>query len=183
VLGRELVCAGSNYPQTPMQSRVEVFDPVRMRHVRTIPLADAPGSVTWVDRRGGRWWAAFANYDGRGGEPGRDHTATALLAFDDRWRAVARWRFPPSVLARFAPRSTSGGGWGRDGLLYVTGHDRPELYALQVPPGGGVLKHLATIPVGVEGQSVVWDPTSKRRLYGIRRRTGEVVAMEIPPLH
>lgn len=37
VIGAELICAGSNYPATPMQSRVEVFDPVRLIHLRTIP--------------------------------------------------------------------------------------------------------------------------------------------------
>jgi hypothetical protein len=50
VIGPELVCAASNYPATPMESRVEVFDPATMKHVRTIPLGHLAGSLTWVDR-------------------------------------------------------------------------------------------------------------------------------------
>ena len=33
VIGRELVCAASNYPATPMVSQVEVFDPVSLVQV------------------------------------------------------------------------------------------------------------------------------------------------------
>lgn len=177
VIARELVCASSNYPATPMASTVEVIDPATMRLKRSIPLPDAAGSITWVDRRAGRWWVGFANYDGRGGEAGHDHTATALVAYDDAWRPRASWRYPPTVLARFAPHSTSGGGWGPDGRLHVTGHDRPELYALRVPEGGGVLEHVGTSALAVEGQAVAWDWTAPGVLYGVSRRTGEVVAM------
>ena len=109
VISRELVCAGSNYPATPMQSMVEIFDPSTLKHLRTIPLGHQVGSLTWVERREGAWWAGFANYDGHGGEPGRDHRFTTLVRFDDQWRAQARWTFPEAVLERMAPRSASGG--------------------------------------------------------------------------
>lgn len=180
VIAAELVCASSNYPGVPMVSTVEVFDPVSMTPKRSIPLPGAPGSVTWVDRHAGLWWAGFANYDGKGGQPGRDHTATAVVAYDNAWRPTARWSFPPEVLARLAPHSTSGGGWGPDGLLHVTGHDRPEAYALRASKGGGVLIHVRTTPIGVEGQAVAWDRSAPGTLYGVSRRTGEVVAMRMP---
>ncbi len=182
VIGAELICAGSNYPVTPMQSQVEVFDPVRMVHLRTIPLGRQPGSLTWVDRRDGSWWAGFANYDGRGGEPGRDHRATAVVRFDDQWRALETWTFPDVVLARMAPSSASGGAFGADGRLYVTGHDRPELYVLDVPKGGGVLIHVATIPIAVEGQAITFDRTAPGVLFGVNRSKREVVAMKLPPV-
>ncbi|HEY8615124.1 hypothetical protein [Phenylobacterium sp.] len=183
VIGRELVCAASNYPATPHVSSVEVFDPRRMTHLRTVALGpDQPGSLTWVDRRDGAWWAAFANYDGRGGEPGRDHRYTTLVKFDDRWRRQEAWSFPAAVLAGFAPRSTSGGAWGEDGRLYVTGHDRPEVYVLALPRGGAVLDHLATISVAVEGQAIAFDRSAPRTLFGIRRPAREVVAMRLPPV-
>ena len=182
ILGRELICAGSNYPVTPMQSQVEVFDPVRMVHLRTIPLGKQPGSLTWVDRRDGAWWAGFANYDGRGGEPGRDHTLTALVRFDDNWRTRDTWTFPPTVLERMAPKSASGGAFGPAGRLYVTGHDRPQLYVLDVPRGGGVLIHVATIPIAVAGQAIAFDRSAPGVLFGVNRSKREVVAMKLPPV-
>ena len=180
VIERELVCAASNYPATPMKSQVEVFDPQSLKHLRTIPLAPQPGSLTWVDRWDGAWWAGFANYDGRGGEAGRDHRATMVVRFDDRWREQARWSFPPEVLARFAPRSNSGGAFGADGRLYVTGHDHPELYVLEVPKGGGVLKHVGTIEIPVPGQAVVFDPSAKGVMFGVDRAAREVVGFRLP---
>lgn len=188
IVSRDLVCASSNYPKIPMASSVEIFDPRRMVHRRSIALGqkeggEPPGSLTWVDRKDGAWWAAFANYDGRGGEPGRDHRATALVRFDDAWRRTGAWTFPQTVLDRFSPKSTSGGGWGEDGLLYVTGHDRPELYVLRLPRAGSVLEHVATIPIPVEGQAIAWDRTQSRVLFGISRASHEVVVMRVtaPP--
>lgn len=182
VIRRELVCAASNYPATPMESRVEVFDPATLKHLRTIPLGRQGGSLTFVDRRDGAWWAGFANYDGRGGEAGRDHTATKLVKFDADWKPVATWTYPATVLARMAPRSASGGTFGADGLLYVTGHDRPELYVLRVPPGGGVLEHLATVPLAVDGQAIAVDRARAGVLFGVRRASREVVEMRLPPI-
>lgn len=182
VIGPELVCASSNYPNLPMRSSVEVFDPATMTYLRSVAISPQPGSLTWVDRRENAWWAGFANYDARGGEPGRDHRFTTLLKFDDKWRVTGVWTFPESVLARFKPRSASGGAWGADGRLYVTGHDLPEVYVLELPRIGSVLKHVATIPVAVEGQAVAFDRGAPRTLFGISRATREVVAMRLPPV-
>lgn len=181
VIGRELVCAASNYPATPMVSRVEVFDPQTLAHLRTIPLGQQRGSLTWVDRWQGSWFAGFANYDGRGGEPGRDHTTTKVVRFDDQWRAHETWTFPAEVLARFAPRSNSGGAFGPDGRLYATGHDHPELYVLDVPKGGGVLKLVATIGIPVNGQAIAFDRSEKGVMFGVNRASREVVGFRLPP--
>jgi hypothetical protein len=62
------------------------------------------------------------------------------------------------VLDRFAPRSASGGVWGQDGLLYVSGHDRPEVYVLRLPKSRDVLEHVATIASPIEGQAIALDP-------------------------
>jgi len=179
-IAAELVCASSNYPAAPMASTVEVFDRAALTHTRSIPLGTQPGSLTWLARQGGAWWACFANYDGKGGEAGRDHTATALVKFDDAWRPLGQWRFPPSVLERFKPSSASGGVWGDDGLLYVSGHDAGEVYVLRVPPAGGELEHVATISAPIEGQAIALDPGEGRMLYGIVRKTRQVVAMRLP---
>ena len=182
VIGTELVCASSNYPATPMSSTVEVFDPVNMVHLRSTPLGRQPGSLTWVDRRDGAWWACFANYDERGGEPGRDHRFTTLLRFDDRWRVTGAWMFPKTVLAKFRPRSSSGGAWGPDGRLYVTGHDLPEVYVLEIPRIGNELRHVATVEVAAEGQAIAFDRSRPGVLYGISRAKREVVEMQLPRL-
>lgn len=176
----QLVCAASNYPQHPMASSVEVFDPVKMEHVRSVPLGTGTGSLTWVERHDGFWWAAFANYDEYAGEQGRDHRFTTLVKFDDQWRRVGGYAFPPFVLFRFQPSASSGGGFGPDGLLYVTGHDHPELYVLKLPKAGAVLRHVATIPIPFEGQAFDWDESQPRVLYGISRARREVVAVRVP---
>lgn len=178
----ELVCAGSNYPGTPMLSMVEIFDRRALTHRRTIALGQRGGSLTWVTRHGGAWWACFANYDGKGGEPGRDHRATILVKFDDDWRRLGVWRFPADVLDRMAPHSASGGVWGDGDLLYVTGHDLGEVYVMRAPPAGGVLDHVATIIAPIEGQAIGLDPTDPSRLYGVSRKHRQIIAMQMPKL-
>ena len=182
IIGRELVCANSNFPETPQTSSVEFFDPARMVHLRTVSLGQQIGSLTWVDRKDGAWWATFANYDNRGGEPGRGHQHTQLVKFDDQWRRMEGWSFPATVTSRFAPMSSSGGGWGPDGRLYVTGHDHPELYVLQLPEGGSKLDHLATIAAAIEGQAIAFDRSQPGVLFGISRPNREVVSMRLPKI-
>ncbi|PZQ61405.1 MAG: hypothetical protein DI570_12710 [Phenylobacterium zucineum] len=182
IIGHDLVCVNSNFPETPMTSSVEFFDPVKMVHLRTVSLGQQIGSLTWLDRKDGAWWAAFANYDNKGGEPGRGHEYTQLVKFDDQWRRMEGWSFPKSVTDRFAPMSSSGGGWGADGRLYVTGHDHPELYVLELPKGGSKLDHVATIEAAIEGQAIVFDKSQPGVLYGISRPNREVVVMRLPPV-
>jgi outer membrane protein assembly factor BamB len=178
LIRRELVCAASNYPATPMDSRVEVFDPKTLKHLRSVPLGHQGGSLTWVAWKDGGWWAGFATYDGRGGEPGRDHKATKVVRFDAAWRPQATWTYPAGVLERFAPRSASGGVFGADGRLYVSGHDLPEVYVMEAPAGGGVLRHVATLQAPIEGQAIAFDPAGV--LFGIRRADKAVVAVRLP---
>jgi hypothetical protein len=78
--------------------------------------------------------------------------------------------------------SASGGAWGDDGLLYVTGHDAPELYVLRLPKMGSVLELVTVIEVPFEGQAWAWDPSEKRVIYGITRQAGEIVVARIPEL-
>lgn len=181
IVGRDLVCAASNYPAVPMASRVEWFDPATLKHRRTVELGDLPGSLTVIDRHRGAWWAVLANYDGRGGAPGRDHRATLLVRMDRNFQVVQSWRFPPGVLARFAPRSCSGAAWGDDGLLYASGHDRTEIYALRLPAAGNVLELAATLPVPTAGQAIDWDPAERRLLWSIDRKGKRLVATPIIP--
>lgn len=180
VIEAELVCANSNFPEIPMVSSVEMFDPATLRHARSIPLGMAWGSLTWVERHEGRWWAGFAHYDETGGEPSRDHRFSEIVTFDDEWRRTGGYRFPDSVLARFAPTSNSGGSFGDDGLLYVTGHSAREIYVLRIPTDGPILEHVATIAAPLEGQAWAWDRSEERTIYGIIRSSGEVVVAQLP---
>lgn len=183
IVARDLVCAASNYPVVPMASRIEFFDPVTLRHRRTIALGSLPGSLpgslTVIDRHGGAWWAVLANYDGRGGAPGRDHRQTVLVKLDRHFRSVQTWRFPAEVLARFAPRSCSGAAWGKDGLLYASGHDRTEIYGLRLPASGDVLELVRTVPVPTAGQAIDWDPAEPNLLWSIDRKGRRLVATRI----
>lgn len=180
VVKRELVCAASNYPAVPMASTVEIFDTRTLKHVRSVSLGRMYGSLTAMDWHAGSWWAVFANYDSRGGEPGRDHRFTTLVRMDTSFRPVESWLFPDAVLARFAPKSSSGFAWGSDGLMYASGHDRPEIYVLKLPEAGAVLQAVATLPVPTEGQAIDWDPVEPRLLWSIDRKKQEMHATRLP---
>ena len=180
--GRDLVCSASNYPTVPMSSQILWFDATTLKLRRTHSLGHGHGSLTWVTRHGGAWYACYANYDGKGGEPGRDHRETTLVRLDDRLNETALWTFPDSVLERFAPRSASGGAWGDDGLLYVTGHDRPEMYVMRVPAKSGVLEHVTTIALPTDGQAIGWEQGQSRVLWSIERKSTEMVASRVPPV-
>lgn len=182
VQGGELVLAHSNFPQLPMASSVEVFDCATLRPVRSLSLGVRHGSLTWAERKEGNWWACFAQYSDRGGTPGRDNRWTVFGKFDDRWQMLESWIFPPQVVAAWGGTSSSGGSWGDDGLLYVTGHDAKELYVLRLPRLGSTLEYVTTIAVPFEGQSWAWDRSEQRIIYGITRSTREVVVARIPAL-
>lgn len=78
--------------------------------------------------------------------------------------------------------SISGGGWGPDGRLYLTGHGLPELYVVAIPIGRDLLNHIETLGIEAEGQAIDWDESEPGMLYGITRRTREIVAMKVPTL-
>jgi hypothetical protein len=179
VIARELVCAASNYPQVPQTSSVEVFDTVTLAHKRSVSLGMGTGSLTWVDWHEGAWWAMFANYDNKGGEPPRDHRHTQLVRFDAEWRRTEGWALPREVLERIAPMSISGGGWGPDGRLYLSGHDLPELYAVTLPKGGARLDYRATYTMAAEGQAIDWDEGRPGHFWGITRKGGEMIEMRL----
>jgi hypothetical protein len=183
VFGGRLYCAHSNYPAVPMLSSVEIFDAATLQHVDSHSLGRMDGSFTWLDRRADHWIACFVHYGKKGGEPGRGPEWTQLLEFDDQWRRTGGWGFPAEFVAHIGQRgySASGGAMGPRGLLYVTGHDHPELYVLGFPEGGSVLKWIATIPITAEGQAFGWDPKDAGVLYTIGRRSREIIVGRVTP--
>ncbi len=179
VLGRELYCAHSNYPRTPMESSIEVFDTERMVHIRSMPLPAGHGSATWVDYGDGAWWVTFAHYSGRGGEPGKGSDATRLVRFDNDWRQDKVFSFPKEVVARWGTRSSSGGTLTGPRVFHTTGHDATELYVLKVPRFGRTLALRQIVRMDSEGQGIAMD-RSERLLYGIQRGTREVLVSALP---
>jgi len=175
-----LVCANSNYPAVPMRSSVVWLDAKTLAVVREHDLGAGFGSLTWLDWRQDSWWACYAHYDGKGGEPGRDHRATRLVRYDAEFRVIASYRFPDEVLAHFAPRSASGGAWGRNGALYVSGHDRPEIYRLAVPKSGTTLILEAVIATPTHGQAIGIDRRDANLLWSIDRSSKAVVESRLP---
>ncbi len=178
---RELLCANSNFPDLPMAGSLEWFDPATLAPVRSRSLGATDGSLAWVDELASGWLAGFAHYDGEGGQPGKDHRYTRIVQFDPYWVPVQAWLLPDSVLERLRPDSTSGGTIGADGLLYVTGHDRGEVYALARPSQGATLVHVATIALEIAARSIAWDRfTSDRILWTIDPAGPEVRTFRVP---
>jgi hypothetical protein len=182
VVDGRIYCAHSNFPGLPMTSSIEIWDAASMKHVATRSFGIMWGSCTWVDRHDGFWWAVFGSYSRVFG-PSRTSYGntywTTLVKFDDRWQWLEAWTFPEAVLQRSEPMSISGGSWGPDGLLYCTGHDRPEVYALRLPRAGSILELVETIPIVTPGQGIAWDRSRSGYLYSIDRARKQVVVSRL----
>jgi hypothetical protein len=179
VVGDRVYCAHSNYRSLPMTSSVEVFDAATLAHVDSHSFGIRPGSLTWIDHHDGAFWGVFAGYDRAARLPdgsdapvpygGRD--ATTLVRFGPDWQVQESWIFPPALLERFGDMSNSGGSWGPDGSLYLTGHDLPEIYRVRLPAAGSVLELAEILPAGIRGQGIAWDRSQPGVLYGVIRAT------------
>lgn len=179
-----LVIAHSNFPQLPMASSLEIHDTRTLAPTENHSFGIRLGSLTWAVRHDGFWWACFANYNDNGTTPGFDQRWTFFAKFDDNWQQLESWLFPPQVIATWGDSASSGGDWGDDGLLYVTGHDAAELYVLRLPKQGVTLEYVTTIDVPFEGQSWAWDRSvaGERIIYGISRAQQQVIVAQIPPV-
>jgi hypothetical protein len=181
----KLYAAHSNYDDSPMESSIEIFDARTLRHVGTHSFGIDRGSLTWLDHHDGYWWAGFANYDvvpdGQT-EPYGETDNTQVVKLDDDFRVVAAYTIPHEILDRFKPMSNSGGSWGPDGRLWLTGHDLGEAYVMEPPRAGAELRWIATVTLpGVEGQGIAWDLTgSHPTLWTIKRSTKQVLQFSVP---
>jgi hypothetical protein len=177
----QLWCANSNYPDVPMGSSVEVFDTATMTHVgsHSLGMMDE-GSLTWFDGLGEGYIAGFAHYSRRGGVPFKDSSYSSIVRYDNQWRRTGGWLLPEAVIERMAPYAASGGALGPDGLLYLLGHDLPELYVVAFPAAGPRLVHVATIGIDAPGQAFAWADDGSRTIHAIDRKRGKVLAIEVP---
>lgn len=100
-------------------------------------------------------------------------TATANgghLRFADDWRIAEAFVYPDELVDRFEELSNSGGSWGPDGHLYITGHDLGKAYAMLLPEAGSVMRWVDTVTLDVRGQCIAWDRSAEEpTLYGIIR--------------
>jgi hypothetical protein len=172
----KLYAAHSNWPDWPMTSSLEIFDAEKMEHVGTHSFGIQYGSLTWVDWHDGHWWMTFANYDrliGPNKTPYGHKANTVMVKFTRDFRPVQSWTLPKSILDKFEDMSNSGGSWGPDGFLYLTGHDPAELYRMRLPKAGSVLDLVDVIPMNIRGQGIAWDRSQPGVIYGIVRATAK----------
>jgi outer membrane protein assembly factor BamB len=173
----KLFCAHSNFPRTPMVSSVEMWDAATLKHIGRHDFGRFIGSFTWLDRKDGHWIACFVHYAKNGGEAGRGPEETRIVKLDDAWKEVARWSLPAALIKKFGDYSTSGGGFGPEGKLFITGHDKKELYVLEFPKSGSVMEWTGTVAISAEGQAFAWDKGGV--LYSISRKTKEVIVSRV----
>jgi len=172
----KIYAAHSNWRRLPMTSSIEVWDARTMQHIASHSFGRAGlGSFTWFDYHDGYWWGTFANYDrlGPDGKPYGGKANTTLAKFDEDWNILQTWIYPTDLLEKFELMSNSGGSWGPDGYLYVTGHDPAEVYKVKIPEAGSVVEVVETIPLNIRGQGIAWDRHARNVLYGIIRASNE----------
>jgi hypothetical protein len=174
VFDGKLYGAHSTWPTKPPKNTIEIWDTKTMTHLGRKTFGENQLALTWADRYEGAWWVVFCAYG-----DAESVAKTKLIKFDDDWKPLATWRFPREVIDRFVPYSNSGGSIGPDGLLYATGHDRKEVYVLELPEEGKTLKLIRTMPIGIEGQAIAWDRSNLGVLFGIRRKAKEVVVSRL----
>ncbi len=180
IIHRKLFCINSNYPDIPMASSLEVFNPVTLEHISTHSFGILNGSATWVGRHKNFWYVAFAQYSGKNGVTGKNNAWTRLVKFDLKWRQIESWLFPKKLLEKFGTKSNSGGVILSNGRILITGHDNFEIYVLGFPDKGVTLKWIDTILVGSYGQGIAYEKDGESELiYGIIRKENKVVVTKI----
>jgi len=180
IIDGTLFSINSNYPEAPMASSLEIFNPVTMEHIANHSFGILNGSATWLDFHDGHWYVAFAHYTGRGSEDGKNNSWTRLVKFDLHWRQIESWIFPPEIIEQFGTRSNSGGVILDDGRILCTGHDNYEIYVLEFPVKGYTLKWINTIAAGSFGQGIAYEKAGDADLiYGIIKKENKVVVTRI----
>jgi uncharacterized membrane protein YfcA len=166
-----MYCAHSNYPHTPHESDIRVYDPATDRLEVFHRFPGPPGSLVWCVVRDGRWWCCFAHY-------GADNAETVLIEYAPGGfeHELRRFVFPPEVIASWDGMSGSGGIWENGTLLVSHHHDR-VLYRLRLPREGGQLELVEFLESPFPGQGFAPDPVTGG-LVGIDRDRRLIVRAE-----
>ncbi len=180
IIDGKLYAVNSNYPDFPMASSIEIFDPITLEHIDNFSFGIFNGSATWLDEHDGFWYVAFAHYTGKGSEPGKSNAWTRLVKFDSDWKQLESWIFPVELIDKFESRSNSGGLILPDGRVLCTGHDNFEVYLLEFPDKGYSLKWTDTYPVGSFGQGIAYEKAGKSDyIYGVIKNESKIVVTKI----
>lgn len=178
VIRDKLYCAHSNYPGIPMTSSIEIFSAKYLRHIGSHSFGIKYGSCVWADFYDNSFWVCFGHYDQFRKQTGHGSEGTVLVRFDREWNERESWVFPENIIQEIKPMSVSGGSWGPDSRLYVTGHDSAEVYILQLPHSGSILEYVQTAKIASHGQGIAWDRAGINVLYGITRKDNSVIVSE-----
>jgi hypothetical protein len=162
-----------------MISSIEIFSTDDLKHTGSHSFGIKYGSCTWADYYQNSWWICFAHYDQFKKDIGTGTESTVVVRFDGEWNEKESWTFPVDVISEIRPMSASGGSWGPDGNLYITGHDSAKVYILRLPRSGSVLEYLRSAKIASHGQGIAWDRSAKNILYGIIRKDNSVVVSEL----
>lgn len=178
---KELMCANSNHPKLPFANSIERFDPKTLEHTGSHSLGVMDeGSLVWFDAVPEGWIAGLAHYNDETGLPFKDNSHANIVLYDQHWRRMGGWALPEPVIERMAPQAASGGAIGPDGLLYMMGHDRPEMYVMARPSMGPTLLHVATIAIDAEGQAFDFDESDPGAVCAISRPNREIRCFRLP---
>lgn len=181
---KRLYAAHSNWPHTDIRNSIEVWTTDKLKHIATTAMSTNDTYLTWLDYHHGSWWAAFVDYPTALQDFSPHNFSdlkTRVVQMDEGFRVLKQYRLPVALLQRLYPMSNSGGSWGTDDLLYLTGHDHPELYVMRAPPTGNTLIWVKTISwPEIQGQAISWDRFAlEPRLFGIRRSSREIIGMRL----
>lgn len=179
IIDGKLYCSNTNYPQAPMASSLEIFDPETLEHIGSHSFGHFVGSFTWIDRWQGDWYVMFVHYENNGQERDKGVAYTSLIQMDEKFRRQAGWILPEDLVDRLRPESISGGSFGADGKMYLSPHHFEEIYICELPDYGYELKWVKTIEVPFQGQGLAWDRFQPGVLWGMRRDTREVISLRI----
>ncbi len=148
------------------------LDPTTLNVIDILQLPQIRGSLTWADWAWNKWWVCDAWY-------GKDAKKTTIYCFNEDWILEGYWRLPKQVIEEISPYSLSGGEWFGEWLC-VSGHDKPEMYVLELPTDKIHAKLLKTVPVCFDGQGFSFDRGKKHTyVWGIRRKDSVVVRCAI----
>lgn len=179
IMDGKLLCANSNYPEVPMASSLEIFDPVTLEHIGSHSFGHYVGSFTWIDRWQGDWYLMFVHYENYAQEGTKGVAYSALIRTDSLFRQKGGWVLPKALIERLRPESISGGSFTEDGKLYLSPHHWEEVYVCQIPKMGYEIELLKTIPLPFQGQGLAWDRYQPGVLWGMHREKREVISVKI----
>jgi len=162
VEGKYLICT-----HNPKKSNsIEIFKTTTMEHIESIPIKIS-GSLTWtyIDDTNDELYGLIAHYKNNADE-------TRLVRFDEKYQIEREWKLPQKVLDDIKPWSLSG-GFIYNGFIYCSGHDKSEVYKLQID--GSELNLIDILPTFGKGQGMDYD---EKYLYTIRREQKKVIIAE-----